>query len=319
MILTVTLNPSVDTLYKLDTLNIDSVNRTAPLKVLGGKGVNAARVLSILGSQAIVTGFLGGYNGQYFSDNLNVLLKNNPMKNEFIKCHDETRNCITIMHDSGKQTEINELGPRISNNELNQLLSKIKIIINTHSINIVVISGNIPIGVDEDIYYQLISLINSLNPDTKVILDTSQDVLKKTLKLCNENCTFPYAIKPNIHELKEISPIASNDIAKLISACSMDNIPIVIVSMGSKGCFAKIKSSIYSATVKPITAVNPTGSGDSSVGALAYAIENNLSDKNLIQCSMAAGEANALEENIGYISKNKYQEYYNYVKVKKIV
>ena len=49
MILTVTMNPSVDTRYQLDELIIDDVNRVTPEKTAGGKGLNVARVLGQLG------------------------------------------------------------------------------------------------------------------------------------------------------------------------------------------------------------------------------------------------------------------------------
>lgn len=49
MILTVTMNPSIDTRYQLDKLIIDDVNRVTPEKTAGGKGLNVSRVLLQLG------------------------------------------------------------------------------------------------------------------------------------------------------------------------------------------------------------------------------------------------------------------------------
>ena len=66
MILTVTMNPSVDTRYQLDELVIDDVNRVTPEKTAGGKGLNVARVLGQLGeivqwrAGELVNGFLHG-------------------------------------------------------------------------------------------------------------------------------------------------------------------------------------------------------------------------------------------------------------------
>ncbi|CAJ1200857.1 Tagatose-6-phosphate kinase [Companilactobacillus paralimentarius] len=315
MILTVTMNPSVDTLYELDKLVIDSVNRSSPIKVLGGKGVNAARVASLLGSRTIVTGFLGGYNGKFFHDHLNSLSPNNPMDDQFVTCNGETRNCITIMHDNEKQTQINELGPNVKDNELSSLRNKTKTILKNQFIDIVIISGALPLGLSNDIYYELISFMTELSPKTKIILDTSQSVLKDTLKLCSKNNIFPYSIKPNINELREIADSDSDDIMKLIKESNMDKIPMVIVSKGNQGCFAKIKSKQFVVTVPKIEAVNPTGSGDSTVGALAYALEHGLSDEDILRCSMAAGESNALEEKIGFITQNNYHKYFNKIRV----
>lgn len=58
MILTLTLNPSVDISYPLDELHIDTVNRIQNVsKTAGGKGLNVTRVLSQLNEQVVATGF----------------------------------------------------------------------------------------------------------------------------------------------------------------------------------------------------------------------------------------------------------------------
>lgn len=59
MILTVTMNPSIDTAYQLDHLIIDDVNRVVPKKTAGGKGLNVSRVLVQLGDDVLATGLLG--------------------------------------------------------------------------------------------------------------------------------------------------------------------------------------------------------------------------------------------------------------------
>ena len=47
MILTVTMNPSIDISYPLEEFKLDTVNRVAEVsKTAGGKGLNVTRVLS---------------------------------------------------------------------------------------------------------------------------------------------------------------------------------------------------------------------------------------------------------------------------------
>ena len=67
MILTVTMNPSIDTRYQLDKLIIDDVNRVTPEKTAGGKGLNVSRVLLQLGDDVLATGLLGGHMGAYMA------------------------------------------------------------------------------------------------------------------------------------------------------------------------------------------------------------------------------------------------------------
>lgn len=67
MILTVTLNPSIDISYPLDDLKLDTVNRVTEVrKTAGGKGLNVTRVLSEIGDHVTATGFIGGKLGDFF-------------------------------------------------------------------------------------------------------------------------------------------------------------------------------------------------------------------------------------------------------------
>ena len=105
MILTVTMNPSVDTRYQLDELVIDDVNRVTPEKTAGGKGLNVARVLGQLGDDVVATGLLGGHMGAYMAE----LMDANGIKNDFVPIKGETRICLNILH-AGNQTELLESG-----------------------------------------------------------------------------------------------------------------------------------------------------------------------------------------------------------------
>ena len=116
MILTVTMNPSVDTRYQLDELIIDDVNRVTPEKTAGGKGLNVARVLGQLGDDVVATGLLGGHMGAYMAE----LMDANGIKNDFVPIKGETRICLNILH-AGNQTELLESGPTIAPEELDAL------------------------------------------------------------------------------------------------------------------------------------------------------------------------------------------------------
>ena len=71
MILTVTMNPSIDISYPLDELKIDTVNRVVDVtKTAGGKGLNVTRVLSEFGDPVAATGLVGGKLGEYLVENI---------------------------------------------------------------------------------------------------------------------------------------------------------------------------------------------------------------------------------------------------------
>ena len=112
MILTVTMNPSIDISYPLDVLQLDTVNRVTEVsKTAGGKGLNVTRVLSEIQDPVAATGLLGGRTGQFILDHLGK-----GIEERFFEIAGDTRNCIAILHE-GKQTEILEKGPTISEKE----------------------------------------------------------------------------------------------------------------------------------------------------------------------------------------------------------
>lgn len=96
MILTVTMNPSIDTRYQLDKLIIDDVNRVTPEKTAGGKGLNVSRVLLQLGDDVLATGLLGGHMGAYMAE----LMDADGVKNDFVPIAGETRICLNILHEA---------------------------------------------------------------------------------------------------------------------------------------------------------------------------------------------------------------------------
>lgn len=101
MILTVTMNPSIDISYPLETLHLDTVNRVDKVsKTAGGKGLNVTRVLAEIGDPVSATGLIGGSTGQFILDHLDQ-----EIGKEFFEIQGETRNCIAILHE-GQQTEI---------------------------------------------------------------------------------------------------------------------------------------------------------------------------------------------------------------------
>ena len=74
----VSLNPSIDMSFSLPKLVFDDINRIEEKRTdPGGKGINVARFLHILGEEAIPVGFFGGQNGK----TLVSLIKQSGLKN----------------------------------------------------------------------------------------------------------------------------------------------------------------------------------------------------------------------------------------------
>lgn len=307
MILTVTMNPSVDIAYQLEGLKLDTVNRVSETyKTPGGKGLNVARVLTQLGDRVIASGLLGGKIGEFIERELDKVA----IQHSFYKISGETRNCVAILH-GGKQTEILEQGPTVSEIEWQGFLKHFEDLLPT--LDIVTISGSLPKGIASDFYARMVSLCN--NHQIPVVLDCSGVALVNALKAD----TKPTVIKPNTEELSQIlGEEVTSDIKVLKEALSRDifsGIEWVIVSLGAKGAFAKHFDKYYKVNIPRISVVNPVGSGDSTVAGITSALLKKESDADLLKKANVLGMLNAQEKQTGHVNLSNFDTLFNEIEV----
>ncbi len=310
MILTITLNPSVDIAYQLDTFHLDTVNRVEKVqKTAGGKGLNVTRVLKQVGEDVVATGFIGGEIGSYVKKQLT----RNDIKNSFVEIGNETRNCIAVLHD-GQQTEILEQGPTIQEHEALNFIEHLEIILN--NVEVVVISGSLPKGLASNYYVEIVELCKQC--DVAVVLDCSGEALKKVL----ESQQKPTVIKPNTEELSQlIGKNITDDIQELKSVLSgqlFQGIEWIVVSLGAKGAFAKHNDKFYRVKIPKINVINPVGSGDSTVAGIAASLAHALPDVGLLKNANVLGMLNAQEEQTGYVNLEHSEVLYSQIEVEEV-
>lgn len=311
MILTVTLNPSIDISYPLDeSFKLDTVNRVSKTsKTAGGKGLNVTRVLSEVGEDVVATGLIGGRQGQYLIDQL----EQKAIKNQFYQIKGETRNCIAILYE-GLQTEILESGPFVDKDEADGFMYHMQIICRQY--DVLTISGSLPKGLDNNYYQKIISLANSFQK--KVVLDCSGPPLLAVL----ESAEKPTVIKPNIEELELLlnKNVDTTDLAlkKVLSEDIFDGVEWVIVSLGAKGSFAKHNNKFYRISIPKITVKNPVGSGDSTVAGIAWGLSVKDDDITLLKKANTLGMLNAQEALTGHVNMGNYFEIFNNINIEEV-
>lgn len=285
MILTITMNPAIDIRYSIDEFNLNSTFRSEPNKTPGGKGINVARVASILGANVFATGVLGGESGRWIRSNLGSI------GDEFIEVLGDTRECLAIIG-SNSQTEILGLGPYLSNDEEEKFLDHLSNIISKY--NVVCISGSLPRGLEPSFYSRILDITKG----KKTILDTSKEALMLALK------SNPTIVKPNLDELRAISKgviKTPEDIIEAAKQLIVLGAKSVLVSLGGDGAIF-IGDDTYKLSIPNIELVNPVGSGDASVAGLAYGIMKDYSLEETLKTSMACGLSNAMTSDTGNIN-----------------
>lgn len=311
MILTITMNTSVDITYTVDDFRNGHTNRVKNVvKTAGGKGLNVSRVLHQVQAEVCASGLIGGTTGDYIQNSLD----SQNLKHCFYQINQESRNNISII--CGKeQTEILEAGPTVEIEEQQQFIEMFKNLLN--EIDTVVLSGSLPRGIKSNFYSRLIAI--AIDQEKQVLLDTSGEALEESISAPIK----PTLIKPNEHELSDLlkEPIDPKNLCGLknkLSSQRFYRIPWIVVSLGADGALVKHGEEYYHAEVPTIKVMNAIGSGDSVIAGLAFGIDQKESPIDIIKRGMAYGVLNALEEKPGYLKINEIGKIFDQIRVHQI-
>ncbi len=304
MILTVTLNPAVDTKYRVEKFGVNSVNRIDYLeKTPGGKGLNLSRVAKKLGTEILATGFLGGRTGDFIEEKLNEL----SIGNSFTKILGETRICIAIV-DKDTNTELLEKGPNISREEWE--LFKVDFSRNLKANMIVCASGSLPQGLNSNSYGELMNICREKN--IKFFLDSSGNSFRDSIAY------KPFFIKPNREELEQYFGKKIETLDEIIQCGKIlenKGIENVLITLGGEGAILLNNGKVYRATLPKYNILNTVGSGDSTVAGFAHGIKNNFKLIETLKLALACGTSNALLEKTGDIDIKKVEEIKEKIKI----
>lgn len=309
MIGTITLNPSVDISYYLDIFFINDVNRTSNyFKTAGGKGINVSKVLRQLGCPVTAICLLGGGNGRFIEEELKSLAVT-PLSTPI---QEVTRNCIAII-ENGRQTEILETGPEITEEEGENFLQLFVEQLTKGDLQVVAASGSLPRGLNPAFYRVLIDQAHQQN--VKFVLDTSGTALKEAIR------SAPYLIKPNISELEDLlgrKIQSEQELLDVLPNLKMYDIAMVVVSLGKEGCIALCGDDIYKVTTPDVPVKSPIGSGDAMLAGMVKEIARDSSYDEILRVGVTCGTLKAMHEKKGIIDLNKYEEIYDQIIVKKL-
>lgn len=175
MFVTVTLNPAYDHLLYLHDVDIGQMNRThSTIQMPGGKGVNVASTLAILGEEVVATGFLGGQGSRMFEE----ALRNIGVTTNFIYINREIRTDFYIIEEAqNRQTLFVEEGAPIERRFINSFKDTFDRLLT--SAELIEIGGSLPNGVSAGFVKELIQTANKKN--IKVVLNVQEHIIKECL------------------------------------------------------------------------------------------------------------------------------------------
>lgn len=302
MIYTVTLNPSIDYIVRLDQVQVGSVNRMdSDDKFAGGKGINVSRVLKRLDIPNTATGFIGGFTGKFITDTL----AEEEIETCFVQVAEDTRINVKIKAD--QETEINGTGPNVEPAQLEELKA---ILSSLTAEDTVVFAGSSAKNLGNVIYKDLIALTRKTG--AQVVCDFEGQTLIDSLDY------QPLLVKPNNHELGAIFGVKLESLdeienyARQLLAKGAQN---VIISMAGDGALLVTSEGAYFA--KPIkgTVKNSVGAGDSMVAGFTGEFVKSKDAVEAFKWGVACGTATIFSDDLA--TAEFIKETYEKVEVEK--
>ncbi len=294
-VVTITLNPALDLTGSIDTLNVGSVSLVKESDLhAAGKGVNVAKVLSDLGAEVTVTGFLGTDNQEPFCQ----LFDEMGAKDEFIRVSGATRINVKLVEANGEVSDINFPGVNVSEAEIEQFEETLVRLAQDH--DYFVMAGSLPKGVSPQLCAAWIEKLHDMGK--KVLFDSSRDALEAGLD------AKPWLIKPNDEELsifvgKELNTIEEcQAAASTLATKEIDNI---VVSMGANGVMWLNDNEWLRAQPPRMQVVSTVGAGDTLVAGLCWGHMQEMPKSELLTFATALSALAVTQVGVGMSDANE--------------
>lgn len=267
-IITVSPNTSTDRVSVVDGFAVGGTFRTVySFDQAGGSGAHAASVATELGGDALAIAAIGGGNGLRW----NAAAKRQRLPTATIDIKAENRSSFVLIdRQIGKIAEVVDAGPALTRRESRALLHLVEACL--EDAGLLVLSGSLPPGVDDDFYAHCIDLATAGGIAT--VVDTHSAPLRHAL------AKRPWLIKPNLdefHQLTDTPATTLSDRVPLLHSLVGECADVVLLSMEDEGALLATSDGCWHLTPpdQPVTlpetdAINPVGCGDALVGAFCY-------------------------------------------------
>jgi 1-phosphofructokinase family hexose kinase len=310
MILTVTLNAAIDRTVAVPNFRLGQRHRAVESRTAaGGKGINVARALRLLGRPVIATGFAGGPTGNRMMEQL----RREAILTDFTWIAGETRiNMAVIDPTSGEQTEINERGPAVSPEEVERFVERLRYL--ADGARICVLAGTLPPGAGEDLYARLVADLRERG--VTVVLDSEGEPMLAGLR------AGASVVTPNEREAEELVGQEFADRDDLVAGLG----ELVRLGAGEAaitrpdGCVAVVGSGperrIVEVRTRALEAVSTVGSGDAFLAGYVAALYEGREPQDSLAYAVACGAESTQHFGAGTVDRRGVERLLGEVEVR---
>jgi 1-phosphofructokinase family hexose kinase len=313
MILTVTLNSAIDRTVAVPSFRQGHRHRAVEAStVAGGRGVNVARALKILGRPVIATGLAGGPTGARVMERL----AEESILTDFTWIAGESRtNLAVIDPTTGEQTEINERGPDVTTGELERFLEKLLYL--ARGARVCVIAGSLPPSVPAAFSARMVEELKALGIET--IVDTEGEPLLAALR------AGPAAVTPNVSEAEGAVGHEFNDREDLLSglASLVELGAVEAVITRPEGCVASLLEGdegrrAFEVTAPALEPVAAVGSGDAFLAGFVAGRYDGRPPRECLRFAVACGAESTQHFGAGSIDAEEVERLLSQVDVREL-
>ena len=293
-VITVTMNPSIDVTLWMDGLHPDKANRVLEeTREVGGKGINVSRVVNSFGLESLSLTIAGKENSREFA----TFLESNGLRYEMLQVAGLVRENYTLRFED-ETLKVNRKGPAVSALMMTAFMALIESRMKAG--DIVVFGGSLPENVSIQDFIELIVAVK--NAGALIALDTD------FLSLEDYRCIKPWLIKPNIHELQNILPIAEKSLSSISQAAKQlvdEGVENALVSLGSQGLMLVTNESALHAAVPEVEVKSTVGAGDSALGGFLVGTIKGYSSEDTLRLAAACGTVSVMHDGTAVATKQE--------------
>jgi 1-phosphofructokinase/tagatose 6-phosphate kinase len=312
MIISVTMNAAIDRTVAVPNFRLGHRHRSVETRTVpGGKGINVARALGLLGRPVIATGLVGGGNG----DRVLKQLRDEGLLTDFIRIAEETRfNLALVDPTTGEQTEVYERGPRFSPEELVAFIERLDYL--AGGARLCVLAGSLPPGIDVEFYARLVEALKRAG--LPVLLDSEGEAMSAGMRV------GPDMITPNKLEAEELVGHEFDTRDEMLDVLGE------LVEMGPseaaitlpEGCVAIVgeglERRILEAVIEPLEPISTVGSGDAFVAGYIAARYDGATPEDCLAYGVACGAESTQHLGAGVIDRGRAESLLGNVEVRQL-
>ncbi len=310
MILCINPNAAIDKTVVVPSFRLNEIQRPEQvLAIPGGKGCNVARALKLLGETPVVSGWVGGFAGQFIETGLH----HEGIQTAFVHTDFESRTCLSILDPiDNTLTELYEKGDPVPADKVEEFKAFFQAAIKRYAA--VTFSGSLPPGVPLDFYAQLLEIAH--HASVPAVLDSSGEALRQGV------AAHPFLVKPNKKEFadltgKELSRL--DEFAEAAAEFAARYETRLAISLGSDGAIAASRQEVWHVRPPQVTIKSAVGSGDSLLAGITYGLTYGFAFEEAMRYGVAAGTANALTVGAGVFTRDDFEQVLAGVTVERLI